>query len=89
MPTDRPRHTITETDEIAQALDEAAVRWPDDRDSRARLLARLVREGRRAASDRLSSDAEARREAIRATSGALTGVYPHDYLESLRRDWPE
>jgi hypothetical protein len=89
VPTDRPRHTITETDEIARALDDAAVRWPEDRDSRARLIARLVREGHRATSDRLSSDAEDRREAIRATSGALTGVYPDDYLESLRRDWPE
>lgn len=77
MPTDRPRQTITETDEIARALDAAAVRWPEDRDSRARarLLARLVREGHRATSDGLSS-------------GALTGVYTDDYLESLRRDWP-
>jgi hypothetical protein len=90
VPTDRPRQTITETDEIARALDAAAVRWPEDRDSRARarLLARLVREGHRATSDGLSSGAEDRREAIRAASGALTGVYTDDYLESLRRDWP-
>ena len=85
MPTDRPRQTITETDEIARALDAAAVRC---RRTATRALARLVREGHRATSDGLSSGVEDRREAIRATSGALTGVYTDDYLESLRRDWP-
>jgi hypothetical protein len=29
-----------------------------------------------------------RREAIRRTSGALTGVFEPDYLERLRDDWP-
>ncbi|MDE0499676.1 MAG: hypothetical protein OXH86_20240 [Acidimicrobiaceae bacterium] len=27
MPTTRPRHPVTETDEIAEALDAAAQRW--------------------------------------------------------------
>lgn len=29
MPTVRPRHAVTETEEIAQVLDEASRRWPD------------------------------------------------------------
>ena len=45
MPTTRPRLTITETDEVAAALDAAAARWPDVR-SRRELLLRLVEEGR-------------------------------------------
>jgi hypothetical protein len=40
----------------------------------------------------LDRDADAaagrRREAIRRTSGALTGVFEPDYLERLRDDWP-
>jgi hypothetical protein len=30
-----------------------------------------------------------RRAAVRRTSGALTGVYPRDYLDLLRDEWPE
>src|SRR4051794_41742219 len=41
VPTERPRLTITETDDIAAALDAAAARWPDVR-SRRELLLRLV-----------------------------------------------
>lgn len=88
MPTARPRHMITETDEIAGALADAARRWPEDRDRPARLLVDLVQEGHRAIAreaDRAVSD---RRAAIARTSGALTGSYPEGYLERLRDDWP-
>lgn len=29
MPTTRPRHPVTETDDIAEILDEAGRKWPD------------------------------------------------------------
>ena len=29
VPTARPRHSVTETEEIAQVLDDASRRWPD------------------------------------------------------------
>lgn len=29
VPTAGPRHSVTETEEIAQVLDEASRRWPD------------------------------------------------------------
>ncbi len=83
MPTSRPRHTITETDELARLLDDAARRWPGE--SRARLLVRLAEEGHRAHEDRI----EKRREAIRRTSGMFTGMYPPGYLAELRKGWPE
>jgi hypothetical protein len=88
MPTSRARHTITETDTVAHALDEAQRRWPEDRDARSRLLARLVEEGRRALAEQRAAEADNRREAIRRTRGALSGCYPDGYLESLRHDWP-
>jgi hypothetical protein len=87
MPTTRPRLTITETDELAATLDAAATRWPEIR-SRRQLLLRLVEEGREVL-DRDRADAtERRRDAIRRTSGALTGAYEPGYLERLRDDWP-
>ncbi len=88
MPTSRPRHTLTETDEVAGALDDAARRWPEDRSARGKLLMRLVREGHRAIAGEREAEARRRREAVRRTEGALTGSYPEGYLEQLRDDWP-
>jgi hypothetical protein len=88
MPTDRPRHTVTETDDVAQALDDAAQRWPEDRDARARLLLRLVREGHTAIRASLETESGERRQALERTAGVLTGVYDDGYLKQLRDDWP-
>ncbi|MDQ3769142.1 MAG: hypothetical protein M3370_06665 [Actinomycetota bacterium] len=85
MPTARPRHTITETDEVARALDEAAERWPEE--SRGRLLIRLVEEGRAAISDARERAIEERRRAIRETAGKFS--YPPGYLKALRDEWPD
>ena len=87
MPTTRPRLTITETDELAEALDLAATRWPEA-GSRRELLLRLVEQGRNAIERDRTEETERRRAAIRRTSGALTGAYEPGYLERLRDDWP-
>jgi hypothetical protein len=88
MPTARPRHTITETDEVARALDDAARRWPEDESARARLLLRLLEEGHRAIAEERADATARRRAAIERTSGMLTGAYGQGYLERLRDDWP-
>ena len=87
MPTTRPRHVITETDQIALALDDAARRWPDEPDRR-KLLLLLSEEGRRVVTGEQQRSAAARRAALARTSGALTGLYGEGYLERLREDWP-
>ena len=89
MPTARPRHTITETDEVKRAIEEAARQWPEDREARGRLLQRLVEAGYEAIREQNRERARRRREAVRRTSGALTGVYPRAYLDRLRDEWPE
>lgn len=88
MPTARPRHTITETDEIVRALDVAARTWPEERGARGRLLLRLIDAGRNAVQTQRGADAARRRESIARTSGALTGTYSPGYLDRLREDWP-
>jgi len=89
MGTSRPRHTLTETDWLAAALDEAARRWPEDRTSRSELLRRLVATGYEAIRAEHAEASTRQRDAVRRTSGALTGQYPPDYLRQLRTDWPE
>jgi hypothetical protein len=80
---------ITETDALAAALDEAARRWPEDAGSRSRLLLRLIEIGRAQLVGERANEIEARRRAIRETSGALAGAFPAGYLADLRRDWAE
>lgn len=87
VPTTRPRLTVTETDELADALDAAAARWPEIR-SRRELLLRLVAQGREVLDRERAEATERRRDAVRRTSGALTGTYELGYLDRLRDDWP-
>lgn len=89
MPTSRARVTITETDDVARMLDEAAERWPQDREHRARLLKRLAERG--AAAVRAERGAEHRDWAavVRAAAGAAgPDAFRPGYLDDLRRDWP-
>ncbi|NNM44713.1 hypothetical protein [Knoellia koreensis] len=89
MPTARPRHMITETDEVAAALDAAAARWPEDADSRAQLAIRLLLEGERAIEADEQKRVRARREAMDRTAGRFTGMFEPGYRERLRSEWPE
>ena len=86
MPTTRPRHFVTETDELAEALDEAARRWPNL--SRPQLLVRLALDGHRSAQEARDERRRRRIEALRAYSGCLRAVYGPDYLKHLREEWP-
>jgi hypothetical protein len=88
MPTSRPRHMITETDEVTRVLRDAARRWPTDSERPSKLLLDLVREGHRAIALHGEQTAAARQAAIERAGGALTGTYPTGYLERLRDDWP-
>lgn len=88
VPTARPRHTITESDEVARYLDDASTRWPEADGHRGQLLIRLLAEGHRAIEREHDVEVTRRQEAVRATSGVLTGSYPPKYLEELRDDWP-
>lgn len=88
MPTTRPRHAITETDDIKEALDAAARRWPGLAGKPGRLLRRLIVTGGQCI-QREDEQATSRRAAdIEATKGAVAGVYGPDYLRELRANWP-
>lgn len=84
MPTSRRRYQVTETDDIARALDEAAKRWPNE--PRSRLIVRAIAAGGEALAKNAALDIRL------ATLKRLQGSYPDEYgpgyLESLRSDWP-
>ena len=87
MPTTRPRYQVTETPEVARALDRAAERWPGE--TRSRLLVRLVEAG----GEFLEHDADTRsvahRDAVLASAGRYPEAFAPGYLADLRGDWPE
>lgn len=86
MPTTRPRHVVTETDDLAEALDAAAERWPSL--SRAQLLTRLALEGHRAAQRAREERRRRRLGALDEHSGMLPGAYGPRHLARLREEWP-
>lgn len=89
MPTTKARHSITETEAIAHALDVAARAWPELRDDRAALLRKLIERGAERAESAVEHEVARRLEAIRETAGALTGTYEPGDRQRLREEWPE
>ncbi|MGI8413098.1 MAG: hypothetical protein ACR2LV_07345 [Solirubrobacteraceae bacterium] len=79
---------MTETDDLAAALNDAARRWPEDARSRPRLLLRLVEAGHDAISEERARERRRRRAAIKRTHGQFRGVYGPGHLERLRDEWP-
>ncbi len=89
MPTVHRRHAVTETADIAAALDVARNAWPELADKPGALLRQLILAGEDAIQERLCRAVSDRHQSIERTSGALTGVYGPGYLEEIRQDWPE
>jgi non-ribosomal peptide synthetase component E (peptide arylation enzyme) len=87
MPTTRPRYQITETAAVAQAIDLAAQRWPDE--PRSKLLLRLIDAGGAALEQSQNTAARQRQAAVEASSGKYPDAFGADYLAELRQDWPE
>jgi hypothetical protein len=86
MPTARPRYQVTETPDVARAIDRAARRWPGE--PRSKLLLRLVDVGNQALEQDQAQEAQAHRAAVGASSGAYPDAFGPDYLSDLREDWP-
>ncbi len=87
MPTARPRYQITETDEVAAALDAAERRWPGE--PRSRLAVRLIVDNGRAVGEVNQDEVVRRLAAIDAIAGSLPGLSTPGWREELRNEWPE
>jgi hypothetical protein len=89
MPTTKPRHALTETADIREALDAASRRWPADSGKPNELLKRLIAEGRRSIEADEIDTRTVRLAALARVSGASTGMFEPGHLERLRDEWPE
>ena len=86
VPTIRPRYQITETPEVARALDRAAKRWPGE--PRSRLLVRLVEVGSGILERDDHTEDLTHRAAVLASAGRYAEAFSSDYLAELRAEWP-
>lgn len=86
MPTARPRYQVTETPEVAHALDVAAKRWPNE--PRSKLLLRLVDAGSGALEHEQHAQNQMHHTAVTASSGRYPEAFEPGYLGELRADWP-
>lgn len=79
---------ITESDALARALDNAALLWPECEDNRAELLRQIIERGIASIQEESEEKLNARRKAVLAAAGSLSGLWPEGYLDEMRAEWP-
>jgi len=87
MPTALPRHTITETADVKQWLDAAALTWPDAGGNRNVLVKRLMEVGHRQVEGSQAQVVSRRRSAIKAASGSMPGLWPTGWYTTYKDEW--
>jgi hypothetical protein len=79
---------ITESDALAKAIDDATKLWPDIADERAEILRRLIDRGIESIEAEVNAKLEARRKAVLEVAGSLSGIWPENWREEFRAEWP-
>jgi hypothetical protein len=79
---------ITESDRIADALASAERIWPELRSDRASLLKRILETGMQEVEKQAAALDPARLSAVAKSAGSLNGVWPTNWREELRDEWP-
>lgn len=80
---------ITETDDLASALDAADRMWPECQGQRSALLRKLIDAGTDVVNTADHDAQRARRDAIDAAAGSMSGLWPTNWREQMRSEWPD
>jgi hypothetical protein len=79
---------ITETDQLSNALVEAAKIWPEIAGQRALLLRKVLEVGIETIETRAAENTKARLATVQKLAGSMDGVWPADWRKELAEDWP-
>ena len=88
MPTTRPVHIIIETDEIRDAIDNAAGIWPALADQRTLLLVKIFEAGIGAVTARALGKTGVRLAKVQELAGSMDDVWPTSWKNEFANDWP-
>lgn len=80
---------ITETDEIAQAIDAAEKLWPESRGERAELLRHIIARGVASIDTEREDRRRNRLAALENIAGSMTGTWPAEWHRQMVEEWPE
>lgn len=88
MPTARQRHMITETEELARTLEEAAAIWPEYRNKRTELLRHIIDQGSEVVHSRAEKKARKRLSALESIQSEYSDLWPENWREEMLKEWP-
>jgi hypothetical protein len=80
---------ITESEPIARALDAAASFWPEAADNRTELLRKILAEGLNVVNSKAAEQSAGRLAAIEKLVSISRGMWPADFDQQRKSEWPE
>ena len=79
---------ITETDQLSQAIAQAAKLWPELADQRTLLLRKVLEVGIETIEQESTQRTKSRSAGVEKLAGSMTGVWPTNWKQELAADWP-
>lgn len=79
---------ITETDRVSRALEFAATLRPELRGDKGALLRLVLERGIEQFEREREETLTKRREAIERVAGSMSAVWPANWRDNLRSEWP-
>ena len=79
---------ITETDQLSDALSQAAKLWPELSGQRTLLLRKVLEVGIETIEQEVTQKAKSRIATIEKLAGSMSGVWPTNWKTELAEDWP-
>jgi hypothetical protein len=79
---------ITETDQVAKALEVAAQAWPEYSGDKSTLIKLLLAKGKESLESQNSAQTDSRLRAIQDASSQFVGVWPTTWQDEVRGEWP-
>ena len=88
MPTKRPRHTITESDRLKNALRLASELHPELADNKTDLVREVLNLGIESLERKDAETKVSRQQALKIIAGTLPNIWPADNKKERLAEWP-
>ena len=88
MPTKRPRHTITESDRLKNALRLASELHPELADNKTDLVREILNLGIESLERKDAETKVSRQQALKIIAGTLPNIWPADNKKERLAEWP-